>query len=111
MIQFLSNVGALNLCYLIAYCSGVSFSILSILRIHDFDVDFNGLVKEATWLNDHVVLQKVSELLDASLDIDIPLSIGFIFQNELFYALAFGGSGVVWKVELEEVFGLSSGIS
>jgi hypothetical protein len=60
VIKLLSNVGSLDLCNLVADSSRVSLRILAINCIHDFDINLDGFVKEATWLNNHVVLEKVS---------------------------------------------------
>jgi hypothetical protein len=88
VIKLLFDVGRLDLCNLVAYSSRVSLRVLSINSKHDFDFNFDRLVKEAAWLNKHVVLQQVSQLLDASFNLDIPLSDCIIFKNEFFDALA-----------------------
>ena len=90
MIKLLSNVGTLDLSYLIAYLSRVIFRVLAIECVHDFDLNLNRLIKETTWLNNHVALEQVPELLYRPLNIDIPLCASLIFEDQFFQTLPLG---------------------
>ena len=87
MVQLLSNVSALDLGNFVTDGSRVSLGVLTINCIHDFDINLNRLIKEATWLDNHVALEQVPELLDRSLNINIPLGASLILEDQFFQTL------------------------